>query len=64
MNILGVMLYLRLSWVAGQAGLILGSVIVLLGSTVTTVTALSMSAISTNGEIKGGKIDSRSRKQQ
>uniref|UniRef100_A0A915JBP4 Solute carrier family 12 member 1 n=1 Tax=Romanomermis culicivorax TaxID=13658 RepID=A0A915JBP4_ROMCU len=52
--ILGVMLYLRLSWVSAQAGIGLGCVIVLLGSTVTTLTALSLCAISTNGEVKGG----------
>uniref|UniRef100_A0A914WXK5 Solute carrier family 12 member 3 n=1 Tax=Plectus sambesii TaxID=2011161 RepID=A0A914WXK5_9BILA len=54
LNILGVMLYLRISWVAGQAGLILGSAIVLLASTVTTITAISMCAICTNGDVKGG----------
>lgn len=55
LNILGVMLYLRLSWVAGQAGIGLGSVIVLLATTVTLLTALSMCAIATNGEVKGGE---------
>ncbi len=55
LNILGVMLYLRLSWVAGQAGIGLGTVIVLLASLVTLITALSMCAIATNGEVKGGR---------
>ncbi|ESO08644.1 hypothetical protein HELRODRAFT_74876 [Helobdella robusta] len=54
LNIFGVMLFLRLSWVVGQAGIGLASVIVLLASTVTTLTALSMSAICTNGEVRGG----------
>ena len=54
LNILGVMLYLRISWVSGQAGIGLGTVIVLLSCLVTTVTALSMSAITTNGEVSGG----------
>uniref|UniRef100_A0A914XM99 Solute carrier family 12 member 2 n=1 Tax=Plectus sambesii TaxID=2011161 RepID=A0A914XM99_9BILA len=54
LNILGVMLYLRISWVAGQAGIAWGSLIVLLASTVTTITTLSMCAICTNGEVKGG----------
>uniref|UniRef100_A0A914VZZ9 Amino acid permease/ SLC12A domain-containing protein n=1 Tax=Plectus sambesii TaxID=2011161 RepID=A0A914VZZ9_9BILA len=54
LNILGVMLYLRISWIAGQAGLLLGSLIVLFASTVTTITTLSMCAICTNGEVKGG----------
>lgn len=55
LNILGVMLYLRLSWVAGQAGIGLGSIIVLLATLVTVLTSLSMCAIATNGEVKGGK---------
>ncbi|CAF0721500.1 unnamed protein product [Didymodactylos carnosus] len=54
LNIFGVMLFLRLSWVTGQAGLILASVIVIVSTLVTIITALSMSAICTNGEVKGG----------
>ena len=48
------MLFLRLSWVVGNAGIGQAILIVLLATTVTTLTALSMSAISTNGQIKGG----------
>ncbi|CAI5449324.1 unnamed protein product [Caenorhabditis angaria] len=54
LNIFGVMLYLRLSWVTGQAGIGLGSCIVLLASLVTTITAISTCAICTNGDVKGG----------
>uniref|UniRef100_A0A913HXZ6 Amino acid permease/ SLC12A domain-containing protein n=1 Tax=Strongyloides stercoralis TaxID=6248 RepID=A0A913HXZ6_STRER len=54
LNIFGVMLYLRVSWVAGQAGIILGCAVVLLASVVTTITALSTCAICTNGDVKGG----------
>ena len=54
LNIWGVMLYLRLSWVVGHAGIGLASVIVLLSAVVTTLTTLSMSAVCTNGEVKGG----------
>uniref|UniRef100_A0A914X1C2 Solute carrier family 12 member 3 n=1 Tax=Plectus sambesii TaxID=2011161 RepID=A0A914X1C2_9BILA len=54
LNILGVMLYLRISWVTGQAGIGLGSAIVLLASVVTTITTISLCAICTNGEVKGG----------
>ncbi|XP_016992132.1 bumetanide-sensitive sodium-(potassium)-chloride cotransporter isoform X1 [Drosophila rhopaloa] len=54
LNIWGVMLFLRLSWVVGQAGIIEGFVLILTTTAVTTITALSMSAISTNGVIKGG----------
>ena len=48
------MLYLRLTWVVGHAGIGLASVIVLLSAVVTTLTALSMSAVCTNGEVKEG----------
>ena len=54
LNIWGVMLYLRLSWVVGHAGIGLASVIILLSAVVTTLTTLSMSAVCTNGKIKGG----------
>lgn len=48
------MLFLRLSWVTGQAGIGLACVIVMISTAVTVLTALSMSAICTNGEVKGG----------
>lgn len=54
LNIWGVMLFLRLSWVVGQAGIIEGFILILTTTVVTSVTSLSMSAISTNGVIKGG----------
>lgn len=54
LNIWGVMLFLRLSWVVGQAGVWQGVLLISATSVVTTITALSMSAISTNGVIKGG----------
>ncbi|XP_050296584.1 bumetanide-sensitive sodium-(potassium)-chloride cotransporter [Anthonomus grandis grandis] len=54
LNIWGVMLFLRLSWVVGQAGIAEAILLILTTTVVTTVTALSMSAISTNGVIKGG----------
>ncbi|XP_055540549.1 bumetanide-sensitive sodium-(potassium)-chloride cotransporter isoform X1 [Wyeomyia smithii] len=54
LNIWGVMLFLRLSWVVGQAGIVQGVVLVLITTVVTAITSLSMSAISTNGVIKGG----------
>ncbi|CDW57246.1 solute carrier family 12 [Trichuris trichiura] len=54
LNIIGVMLYLRISWVAAQAGLLLGSLVLLLSSAIVFLTALSMSAICTNGKIRGG----------
>uniref|UniRef100_A0AC35TQF4 Solute carrier family 12 member 1 n=1 Tax=Rhabditophanes sp. KR3021 TaxID=114890 RepID=A0AC35TQF4_9BILA len=54
LSIFGVMLYLRISFVSGQAGVLMGSVVVLLSTLVTTITALSTCAICTNGDVKGG----------
>ncbi|XP_065169631.1 solute carrier family 12 member 2-like [Atheta coriaria] len=54
LNIWGVMLFLRLSWVVGQAGVGQAVLLILTTTAVTSITALSMSAISTNGVIKGG----------
>lgn len=48
------MIFLRLSWVVGQAGLGLATLIILIATIVTFITALSASAICTNGEVKGG----------
>ncbi len=53
LNIWGVMLFLRLSWVVGQAGILEGLCIITLANLVTLITAISMSAVSTNGKIKG-----------
>ncbi|XP_034943352.1 bumetanide-sensitive sodium-(potassium)-chloride cotransporter [Chelonus insularis] len=54
LNIWGVMLFLRLSWVVAQTGVGQAILLILTTTAVTTITALSMSAISTNGLIKGG----------
>lgn len=48
------MLFLRLSWVVGQAGIGLSILVVGLSAVVTVLTTLSMSAICTNGQVKGG----------
>lgn len=53
-NILGVILFIRLSWIVGQAGVGLTLVIVLMCCTCTTLTGLSLSAVATNGIVKGG----------
>lgn len=50
------MLFLRLTWVIGQAGLIEGLLIISLCNIVTIITSLSMSAVCTNGQIKAGGI--------
>ncbi|CEF69408.1 Solute carrier family 12 member 1 [Strongyloides ratti] len=52
--IIGATLYMRMSWIAGQAGIFLGMMVILLSLIVVTITAVSMSAIATNGEIKNG----------
>lgn len=54
LNIWGVILFIRLSWVAAQAGILYGTITVVLSSVATVITTLSMSAICTNGEVKGG----------
>ncbi|XP_063980196.1 bumetanide-sensitive sodium-(potassium)-chloride cotransporter [Diachasmimorpha longicaudata] len=54
LNIWGVMLFLRLSWVVAETGVGQAILLIMTTTAVTTITALSMSAISTNGLIKGG----------
>ena len=54
LNIRGVMLFLRLSWVVAQAGILHTCIIIGISALVCVVTTLSLSAISTNGEVKGG----------
>lgn len=50
------MLFLRLSWVVGQAGVITTLGIIGISTIVCLITVSSLSAISTNGEVKGGGI--------
>ncbi|KAK5858606.1 hypothetical protein PBY51_002735 [Eleginops maclovinus] len=54
LNIWGVILFLRLSWITSQAGILLTWVITLMSVLVTSVTALSISAIATNGRVISG----------
>ena len=56
LNIWGTMLFLRLTWVVGQAGLWQGLLVITLCNVVTVLSALSMSAISTNGKIAAGGV--------
>jgi K-Cl cotransporter len=56
LNIWGVMLFLRLSWVIGQAGFTQGLLIITLANSVTAITAISMSAVATNGQIASGGV--------
>ncbi|KAK7068981.1 hypothetical protein SK128_015899 [Halocaridina rubra] len=54
LNIWGVILFIRLSWMTGQAGILQSIVIATISLIVTIITTLSMSAIGTNGQVKGG----------
>ncbi|XP_050350416.1 bumetanide-sensitive sodium-(potassium)-chloride cotransporter-like [Nymphalis io] len=56
LNIWGVMLFLRISWIVGQAGICLTVLIIFLSSVVCVITTLSLSAICTNGLLKGGGV--------
>ncbi|CAL8327053.1 unnamed protein product [Lota lota] len=54
LNIWGVILFLRLSWITSEAGILLTCIIVLLSVLITSITALSVSAIATNGRVISG----------
>ncbi|XP_005069151.1 solute carrier family 12 member 2 isoform X2 [Mesocricetus auratus] len=54
LNIWGVMLFIRLSWIVGQAGIGLSVLVIVMATVVTTITGLSTSAIATNGFVRGG----------
>lgn len=53
-SIIGIILFLRLTNITGQAGCIYTTIIVLVSTLSTFLTALSLSAIATNGEIQAG----------
>ncbi|XP_066231138.1 solute carrier family 12 member 7 isoform X6 [Saccopteryx leptura] len=53
-NILGVILFLRFSWIVGVAGVMESFLIVSMCCTCTMLTAISMSAIATNGMVPAG----------
>ncbi|XP_074478028.1 solute carrier family 12 member 7 isoform X3 [Sebastes fasciatus] len=53
-NILGVILFLRLTWIVGGAGILESLAIVVLCCSCTMLTAISMSAIATNGVVPAG----------
>ena len=54
LTILGVIMFLRFGEVVGQAGLLHALLIIAMAKLITTTTALSLSAISTNTQVKGG----------
>uniref|UniRef100_A0A8C1GFZ9 Solute carrier family 12 member 7a n=1 Tax=Cyprinus carpio TaxID=7962 RepID=A0A8C1GFZ9_CYPCA len=53
-NILGVILFLRLTWIVGTAGIMEALAIVFMCCSCTMLTAISMSAIATNGVVPAG----------
>ncbi|CAM9196576.1 unnamed protein product, partial [Discosporangium mesarthrocarpum] len=53
-NIMGVIIFIRLPYITGQAGVLLTTLIVLVAKLTTTLTTLSMSAIATNGQVQDG----------
>ncbi|XP_028825827.1 solute carrier family 12 member 7 isoform X2 [Denticeps clupeoides] len=53
-NILGVILFLRMTWIVGTAGILEAFTIVAMCCTCTMLTAISMSAIATNGVVPAG----------
>uniref|UniRef100_A0A7E4V844 AA_permease domain-containing protein n=1 Tax=Panagrellus redivivus TaxID=6233 RepID=A0A7E4V844_PANRE len=55
-NIVGTLLYQRMGYVAGQAGIIQGIIIVLFSSLVIGITALSLTGICSNGVQKRGGL--------
>jgi solute carrier family 12 sodium/potassium/chloride transporter 2 len=54
LTILGVIMFLRLGWVVGHAGLIGAIAVIVIATAITTFTALSMSTITTNIRIGSG----------
>ncbi|XP_041914609.1 solute carrier family 12 member 2 [Alosa sapidissima] len=54
LNIWGVMLFIRMTWIVGQAGIVYSCLIVAMATVVTTITGVSTSAIATNGFVRGG----------
>ncbi|XP_030623115.1 solute carrier family 12 member 7 isoform X3 [Chanos chanos] len=53
-NILGVILFLRMTWIVGTAGILEAFIIVAMCCSCTLLTAISMSAIATNGVVPAG----------
>lgn len=56
LNIWGVMLFLRLSWVVAESGILQSLAIIGISAVVCVITTLSLSAISTNGEVRVGGV--------
>ncbi len=56
LTILGVIMYMRLSWVVGEAGLVGTIIIIVIAHVISITTGLSISSIATDKKIKAGGI--------
>ncbi|XP_025204420.1 bumetanide-sensitive sodium-(potassium)-chloride cotransporter-like isoform X3 [Melanaphis sacchari] len=56
LSIWGVMLFLRMPWILAQAGIFHSIIIILIALIIILITTFSLSAISTNGKVKGGGL--------
>ncbi len=54
LTILGVIMFMRAGFVVGQAGIMQALLILLLAKSITTLTSLSIAAVSTNTPVSGG----------
>ncbi|MBU4010660.1 MAG: Na-K-Cl cotransporter, partial [Proteobacteria bacterium] len=54
LTILGVIMYMRLPWIVGQAGFVLTLGIILVAHIVSVCTGLSVSSIATDKKVKAG----------
>ena len=54
LTILGVIMFMRVGFVIGQAGIFYLLLILLLAQSITSLTSLSISAVSTNTPVSGG----------
>lgn len=63
LTIPGIILFLRLGYVVGKAGLGRALLIVLLANAISVLTSISLSAIATNLRVKGGRGEGQRRHQ-
>lgn len=56
LTVLGVIMYMRLGWVVGNAGLITALVIIIISHVISVTTGLSISSVATDKKIKTGGI--------
>jgi amino acid transporter len=54
LNIMGAVMFMRLGWATGEAGMIQALSMLGIATLVTMLTGLSLSAIATNGDMGGG----------